>query len=180
VSAGLLVAGGTLPVPFAKIQPLAGLAQWAWLGLLLVAGIGVAFVCYRRDARVGAIVSVTAAAVAFVGGIAAGPPVALDAHKAPRALVAAARLEADAPVASLGWFQPSLVFYARRDVLKLQGLEEAKVFLAQSRPAYLFVPAGLWKQIAPQISTPHAEVARHYDFYRRTDVVVVRNSAAGV
>jgi hypothetical protein len=118
---------------------------------------------------------VTAAAVAFVGGIAAGPPVALDAHKAPRALVAATRLEPDAPVASLGWFQPSLVFYARRDVQKLQDLEEAKVFLAQSRPAYLFVPAGLWKQIAPQISTPHAEVARHYDFYRRTDVVVIRN-----
>jgi hypothetical protein len=90
-------------------------------------------------------------------------------------LIAATRLKADAQVASLGWFQPSLVFYARRDVLKLQDLEEAKAFLAQSRPAYLFVPAGLWKQIAPQISTPHTEVARRFDFYRRTDVVVVRN-----
>ena len=174
-SVGLLVAGGTLPVPFARVQPLAGLEQWAWLGLLLVAGAGAAFACYRRDQRGGAIVSVTAAAVAFMGGIAAGPPVTLDAHKAPRALIAATRLEADAQVASLGWFQPSLVFYARRDVLKLQDLEGAKAFLAQSRPAYLFVPVGLWKQIAPQFSTPHAEVARHYDFYRRTDVVVVRN-----
>jgi hypothetical protein len=83
-------------------------------------------------------------------------------------------------VASLDSFQPSLVFYARREVLKLQDLAEAKAFLAQSRPAYLFVPAGLWKQIAPQISTPHSEVARRFDFYRRTDVVVVRNSAAAV
>ena len=99
-SVGLLVAGGTLPVPFAKVQPLAGLEQWAWLGLLLVVGAGAAFACYRLDQRVGAIVSVTAAAVAFVGGIAAGPPVTLDAHKAPRALVAATRLEADAAVAS--------------------------------------------------------------------------------
>jgi hypothetical protein len=106
--------------------------------------------------------------------------VALDAHKAPRALVAASRLEADASVASLGWFQPSLVFYARRDVLKLQDLAGAQAFLAQPRPAYLFLPAKLWEEIAPHILTPHAEVARHYDFYRRTDVVVVRNSAAGV
>jgi hypothetical protein len=127
---------------------------------------------------VGAIVSVTAAAVAFVGGIAAGPPVALDAHKAPRALVAATRLATDdteVVVACLGWFQPSLVFYARREVQRIQDLEGAKAFLAQPRPAYLFVPAGLWKQIAPQISTPHTEVARRFDFYRRTDVVVVRN-----
>ena len=156
----------------------ARILKWFLLGLLLVAGAGAAFACYRRDQRVGAIVSVTAAAVAFVGGIAAGPPVTLDAHKAPRALVAATRLATDdteALVACLGWFQPSLVFYARREVQKLQDLEGAKAFLAQSRPAYLFVPAGLWKQIAPQISTPYTEVARHYDFYRRTDVVVVRN-----
>jgi 4-amino-4-deoxy-L-arabinose transferase-like glycosyltransferase len=182
-SVGLLVAGGTLPVPFAKVQPLAGLEQWAWLGLLLVAGAGAAFACYRLDERVGAVVSVTAAAAAFVGGIAAGPSVALDAHKAPRALVAATRLATDdteALVACLGWFQPSLVFYARREVQKLQDLEGAKAFLAQSRPAYLFVPAKLWEQIAPQIATPHSEVVRHFDFYRRTDVVVVRNSAAGV
>jgi hypothetical protein len=38
----------------------------------------------------------------------------------------------------------------------------------------------LWQQIKPQISTPHTEVARHFDFYRRTDVVVVRNSAVGM
>jgi hypothetical protein len=109
--------------------------------------------------------------------------VALDAHKAPRPLVAASGLETagtDALVACLGWFQPSLVFYARREVQRLRDLEGAKAFLAQSRPAYLFVPAGLWKQIAPQISTPHTEVARHFDFYRRTDVVVVRNSAVGM
>ena len=117
-----------------------------------------------------------------MGVMAAGPSVTVDAHKAPRALVAATRLATDEPRRGrvLGWFQPSLVFYARRDVQKLQDLEGAKAFLAQSRPAYLFVPAGLWQQIAPQISTPHAEVARRFDFYRRTDVVVVRNSAAGV
>ena len=182
-SLGLLVAGGALRLPFVKLQTLAGLEQWAWLGLFLVAGGMAAFVCHRFDHRAGAVVSVTAAAVAFMGVMAAGPSVTVDAHKAPRALVAATRLATDdteALVACLGWFQPSLVFYARRDVQKLQDLEAAKAFLAQSRPAYLFVPAGLWQQIAPQISTPHAEVARRFDFYRRTDVVVVRNSAAGV
>jgi hypothetical protein len=182
MSLGTLVAGGALPVPFVKTPTLAGLEQWAWLGLFLVAGGTAAFVCHRHDARAAAVVSVTVATAAFVGGIAAGPSVALDAHKAPRALVAATRLataDADALVGSLGWFQPSLVFYARRDVQKLRDLEEAKAFLAQSRPAYLFVPAKLWEQIAPQISTPHTEVARRFDFYRRTDVVVVRNSAAG-
>ncbi len=182
-SIGVLMAGGVLRVPFLKTQTLAGLEQWAWLGLFLIAGGAAAFVCHRVDARAGAVMSVTAAAAAFVGAIAAGPSLTVDAHKAPRALVAATRLATDdseALVACLGWFQPSLVFYARRDVQRLQDLEGAKAFLAQSRPAYLFVPAGLWQQIAPQISTPRTEVARHFDFYRRTDVVVVRNSAAGV
>lgn len=180
-SLGLLAAGGALQLPFGKLPKLAGLEQWAWLGVIPVAGAVAALVCYWLDARIGAIASVTAAAVAFVGGMAAGPPVTLDAHKAPRALVTAAGLapdDAETRAASFGWFQPTLVFYARREVQKLHDLEGVQGFLAQPRPAYLFAPASLWEKIAPHIRTPHAEVARHYDFYRRTEVVVVRNQVA--
>jgi 4-amino-4-deoxy-L-arabinose transferase-like glycosyltransferase len=182
-SLGLLVAAGSLRLPFGEPPHLVGLEHWAWLGVVPVAGAAAALVCYRLDARRGAIASVTAAAVAFVGGMAAGPPVALDAHKAPRALVAAAGLatdDAEARAASFGWFQPTLVFYARREVPKLHDQEAVQAFLAQPRPAYLFAPASLWEQIAPHIRTPYAEVARRYDFLRQTDVVVVRNQVAVV
>lgn len=180
---GLAVAGGSVYVPIAGVPKLAGVERWAWLGAIPVGGAAAALVCYRLDARKGVIASVTAAAVIFAGGIAAGPPVALDAHKAPRALVTVAGLAAEnseARVASFGWFQPSLVFYVRREVQRLDDPEGVRGFLAQPRPAYLFVPTGLWGKIAPDVRTPHAEVARHYDFYRRTDVVVVRNHAATV
>lgn len=180
-SLGLFVAAGSLRLPFGKPLQLAGLEDWAWLGLVPVAGAAAAMVCYSLDARGGAIASVTAAAAAFVGGMAAGPPVALDAHKAPRALVTAAGLardDAEARAASFGWFQPTLVFYARREVQRLHHQKGVQAFLAQPWPAYLFAPASLWEQIAPHIRTPHAEVARHYDFYRRTEVVVVRNQVA--
>jgi len=178
---GLAVVGGSVHLPIAGIPTLTGVERWAWLGAIPMAGAALAFACFRRDARVGVTASVTAAAVIFAGGIAAGPPVALDAYKAPRALVTAAGLadgHSEARVASFGWFQPTLVFYVRRDVQKLSDLEGVQSFLAQSRPAYLFVPADLWEQIAPNVRTPHAEVARRYDLYRRTDVVVVRNQAA--
>ncbi len=180
-SLGLFAAGGSLQLPFGGLPKLAGVERWAWLGVVPVVGAAAALVCYWFEARVSVIASVTAAAVTFVGGMAAGPSVALDAHKAPRALVTDAGLAPDDPearVASLGWFQPTLVFYVRRDVQKLNDLEGVRSFLAQPGPAYLFVPESLWEKIAPGLSTPYAVVARHHDFYRRTDVVVVRNHVA--
>ena len=180
-SLGLSAAGGALQLPFLKLPKLAGLEQWAWLGVIPVAGAAAGLVCYWLDARIGATASVTAAAVAFVGGMAAGPPVTLDAHMAPRALVTATGLASDdteARVATFGWFQPTLVFYVRREVQKLDDLLGVQGFLAQPRPAYLFVHASLWEKIVPHIRTPHTEVARHYDFLRRSEVVVVRNQVA--
>ncbi|MFN5329331.1 MAG: hypothetical protein ACK5DV_09130, partial [Planctomycetota bacterium] len=75
------------------------------------------------------------------------------------------------------WFQPSLVFYAQRRVDRLGGSTEARLFLEQPLPAYLAISARAWDELRP--SVPRAqEIARRYDMYRRTDVVLVANPAA--
>ncbi|HYH66433.1 MAG TPA: hypothetical protein VD866_17195 [Urbifossiella sp.] len=103
----------------------------------------------------------------------------MDRYKAPRDLVADARLDdptRDIRVGSYDWFQPSVVFYAKREVAKLPGPHAAAEFLAVPTPGYLLIPEPTWRQwIEPLTTTPHRVVARRFDFYRNCDVLVVTN-----
>jgi hypothetical protein len=77
---------------------------------------------------------------------------------------------------SYDWFQPSVVFYARREVAKLESPEKCAEFLAVPTPGYLFVPEPTWKRwIADKVNVPHRVAARRYDFYKNCDVLVITN-----
>src|SRR5205823_2072733 len=96
-----------------------------------------------RPAFAGLVVTGAAAAAAF-------PPRTADAHKAPRALVAAAgahRPDADVRVAAFDYFQPSLVFYCGREVQQLFTDRQALDFLRTPLPTYLFCPAETWDRL---------------------------------
>jgi hypothetical protein len=110
--------------------------------------------------------------------MAALPPRAVDEHKAPRALVAAAgarRPDAEIRVATFDYFQPSLVFYCEREVQQLFSEHQALDFLRGPLPAYLFCPAAVWDRLAPRAAAPVTLVARHHDLYRGCDIVVLSN-----
>jgi hypothetical protein len=173
----LLVAGGAIPVP--KVRTFPGLEAWAALGLIPAVGAGVMGWRLRAGDRRGVIAAVAVAAVAFVAALAAAVPPALDAYKAPRELVADAGLDdptRDLRIGSYDWFQPSIVFYARREVAKLSGPDAAAEFLAVPTPGYLLVPEPTWRQwIAPRVTVPHRVAARRFDFYRNCDILVVTN-----
>jgi 4-amino-4-deoxy-L-arabinose transferase-like glycosyltransferase len=176
--AGLLVAGGTVPVPALAGRTLPGLGNWAWVGLVPVAGAAAAAWYLRHDRRGRLVASLAAAAVLFIGAFAAFPPRAVDAQKAPRPLVAAAgacRPGAEVRVAALDYFQPSLVFYCRREVEQLATDRQALDFLRGPLPAYLFCPAAVWDRLSVQVRGPVTLLARHRDLYRNFDVVVVTN-----
>lgn len=177
VGAGLLVAGGAVAV--AGVRTFPGLDRWAVVGLVPLAGAAALAWRLRAGNRAGFVRAAAVAAVAFVAALAATAPAEMDRYKAPRALVADTRLDdptRDLRAGSYDWFQPSVVFYARREVAKLPGPDAAAEFLAVPTPGYLFVPEPTWRQwIAPKVTTPHRVAARCFDFYRNCDVLVVTN-----
>ncbi|MBP3958041.1 hypothetical protein J8F10_22525 [Gemmata sp. G18] len=106
-------------------------------------------------------------AIAFTGLTAAFPALKVDVYKG--ATRAGARGVDDPAremrLAHLDWFQPSVVFYAHREVTDLKSVEQAAEFLAVPTPGFLFVPAKTWEQfVEPKVAVPTRIVARHYDF----------------
>jgi hypothetical protein len=102
----------------------------------------------------------------------------VDRDKAPRALVATAARDAigtDPRVGGYKYFQPSLVYYARRPVARLLTAPEALDFLARPGPAYLFLTAPDWQALASKCPPGCREVGRHWDLYKACEVVVVAN-----
>ena len=122
VAAGLLVAGGVLAPSLVKGQHLPGVEVWAAAGILPVAGAAAAWWLIRRGRRGPALAALGTAAVVFLTVMAGWGVAAVDAYKAPRPLVRAMlrdQSEGEIRVGCYHYFQPSLVFYARRDVLVL-------------------------------------------------------------
>lgn len=176
---GLLAAAGQLPcaaITRAVRHPFPELAGGVWLGLLPIVGAVGAWWLGRR--RRWAVAVMLAVGVVYVAGLAGLASLALESYKAPRELVIASgaqdRLH-EVRLASLDYFQPSLVFYAQREIHKLHSVSEAEAFLRSPLPAYLFITATAWEQLRSQL--PGHELARRYDLYRRCEVVVVGNRA---
>jgi 4-amino-4-deoxy-L-arabinose transferase-like glycosyltransferase len=159
-----------------------GLAAWAVVGLVPVAGAAGMFWCLKRNDRGGVVAAAAAAAVVFSGLVAAFPPSVMEAYKAPRELVRASGVGQpgrELRLASLQWFQPTTVFYAGRRVERLPSADAAAEFLATPTPAYLFVPAPVWEKLAPAMPGTARVVARHVDFMKRCDILVVTNTPPG-
>jgi hypothetical protein len=180
VGGGLLVAGGTIPVP--KMRTFPGLESWAILGLIPLAGAAAMAIALRSGNRRGFVYVTAIASVAFVGLVSAFPSRAMDDYKAPRELVRSGGIAdptRDVRLAAYDWFQPSVVFYSQRHVEKLPSVEKAAEFLAVPTPGYLFVEEPTWNDwIANQVTVPHHVAAKHFDFYRNKHVLVIANSAA--
>jgi hypothetical protein len=114
--------------------------------------------------------------------MAALPVGVVDRYKAPRELVRASGIgdpAKDVRVGARDWFQPSVVFYAGREVKDLLSDDDAAAFLAVPTPGYLIVPEPVWeKRLAEQVTVPHRVAARQYDFLVKCDVLVVTNQTA--
>jgi 4-amino-4-deoxy-L-arabinose transferase-like glycosyltransferase len=173
-----LVTGGAVRLPALQGWYLPGLSTWSLLGLVPIAGAAAAWLSLSKGNRRGLIVGITVSSILFIGGLVAGGSVAIENYKAPRALVQAAHAQQTDQEIRIGcyqYFQPSLVFYCRREVQHLESEQQVLDFLRCPLPVYLFVPAPVWAQLQARIDAPHHLLARHGDVYRHCDVVVVAN-----
>jgi 4-amino-4-deoxy-L-arabinose transferase-like glycosyltransferase len=178
VAVGLLITGGVLAPSLVRGQPLPGVAPWAAVGLLPVAGAAAAWWLVRRGRRGPALAALGTAAVVFFAVVAGWGVAAVDACKAPRPLVRAMtddRTAREIRVGCYHYFQPSLVFYARHNVLTLGDDEDVAELLRYPVEVYVFLPAAEWERLQPLVRTPCRLVGRHRDLYRKCDVVVVTN-----
>jgi 4-amino-4-deoxy-L-arabinose transferase-like glycosyltransferase len=178
VSLGLLAAGGALPVHALRGGTLPGLEQGAVLGLLLVLAAAGGWWCLRRHERTQMVIIVASGAVLFVGGLAAWLGTALNPHKAPRELagkIHAHPAERDFRVGCYEYFQPSLVFYSRRQVERLESQDDALDFLSSPLPVYLYMPGSVWDAWQANGGKAYHVLGRCRDFYKNCDVVVVTN-----
>ena len=183
IASGMLVASGAVNVlrPGARLFP--GLEWWAPIGLVPLGAAVVMGLALRANDRARFVRVMAVSAVVLTALIAAFLPRVIDKQKAARELVRESGVDdpsRDVRLAQFHWFQPSLVFYSQREVAELKSPEVAAWFLAVPTPAYLFIPAKLWEQIlAPMVWVPTRIVARHYDFNRNHEVLVVTNDVTG-
>jgi 4-amino-4-deoxy-L-arabinose transferase-like glycosyltransferase len=179
LAAGLLVAGGAVPLAALRGRYVPGLQGGVVLGVLLVAAAAVALPLAWRGRRGAALAVCTLAALVLAGGAALWGAVVVDRLKAPRPLAAALpadHLRREVRVGAHGYFQPSLVFYCQRKVRRLDDPADAAEFLCGPLPSYLFVPARTWERMSPDLPTCRV-LARHYDLYDHHDIVLVTNEA---
>jgi 4-amino-4-deoxy-L-arabinose transferase-like glycosyltransferase len=177
-SVGLLAASGVIELSLLKGRSLPGLEVGVFLGLLPVLGAGAAWLCWKREATVGMLGALSASAVLFVFSLMTWGAAALDAHKAPRTLVAQAdakQLHREVRIGCYGWYQPSLVFYCEREVQQLLSEQQALEFLRSPLEVYLFVPIQIWEGLEGKVSGPSRLLARQRCLYRNCEVVVISN-----
>jgi 4-amino-4-deoxy-L-arabinose transferase-like glycosyltransferase len=178
-ASGLVLASGVVPAAFLRGRSFPGLEAWAVVGLLPVAGAAGAWWCGRRRRLTGLLVCVSAAAVLFVGTLAAFGSSVFNKFKAPRQLVEQAEGLVRTRDLLIGAYQlehlPSLTFYCQRTVAHQPTAADALCFLRSPTPVYLFLPAPTWDAIAGQARGPYRVLGRSRDLYRGGDVVVVTN-----
>jgi 4-amino-4-deoxy-L-arabinose transferase-like glycosyltransferase len=179
VSFALLIAGDALPVARLHGRRLPGVEVTAWLGMAFLAGAAAAGWCLRRRRPGGLIGCVAASGVVFAGAVALWGAGVVDRFKAPRPLAAAMpedHLRREVRVAAFDYFQPSIVFYCRREVFCPQDEFFTLAYLQTPLPVYLFVSEEKWEQLRA-FAPGYRFVARHRDLYNGRDVLLVTNDS---
>jgi 4-amino-4-deoxy-L-arabinose transferase-like glycosyltransferase len=177
-SFGLLFAGGVLPFPAVSGGSISGVGVWAGAGFIPMSGAVLAWRYWYRDKLQRMLACTVITAMLFLGLLLIGASISLDKLKAPRALVetaAACDEYHEVRIGAYQYFQPSLVFYCRREVKCLDTEEKTLEFLRCPLPVFLFMPAEAWEDLRTKVRIPARLLARQFDLYRHCEVVVVTN-----
>jgi Dolichyl-phosphate-mannose-protein mannosyltransferase len=177
---GTTAVSGALTLPGLRMRQMPGIETYALLAApLLLGALAAAWMLLRGSHRTGVLVALTASSLLFTGAAAGWGAAAVEAWKAPRALVQSLppdQTRRDTRVATYAYFQPSLIFYCRRQVLCLGSEQQVLDFLQEPLPSYLFVRADQWIAIEAKVRGPHRMLGKQRDFYQNCDVVVVTNN----
>jgi 4-amino-4-deoxy-L-arabinose transferase-like glycosyltransferase len=178
VAVGLFLAGGIVDLPVLRGRKLPGIEIWAGMAVVPILGATLAWWLAVRNRHREMVACLLITAVLFIGPFAAWGSIQVDAFKAPRPLVLdghACQTGRDIRVGCYQFYQPSLVFYCRREVKVFEEEDQVLEFLQSPWQVYLFVPAKPWQTLAAKVQGSHRVLATHRDLYKGYEVVVVTN-----
>ena len=174
---GFLIGAGTIPISAGdKMRTFPGLELWAWIGLIPLAGLVVMW--WLRGQTGKQVAALCFLAVAFSGSIGLWNLSTLNDVKAQKPLVGFLPPDLskrEVQLATLGWFQPSIVFYAGREVRNhaQDRFEELESMLVLPRETYLFTTASQAAKLRAR-GWELTELGRHYDFYRNIEALAIK------
>ncbi len=174
----MLLVAGALPGDLLRGQYFPGFRNWAVLGALPIATAVGCWLCQSANKRGTVLAGLSIMAVLFAAGLILCASNTVDQEKAPRFLTAGtgvARPTEEIRVGAFGYFQPSLVFYCQREVTHLEDAGQTRDFLSSPLPSYIFVPELLWQTISVNMPAGCHIIERHYELYRRCQVLVIAN-----
>lgn len=177
-AAGLVIASGVIPLHVLKGNAIPGLQWWAVIGVVPVAATIGAWQLLRDGRRDRALGVLAAASVAYLFLMVTFPTRVVDGRKAPKQLITASgacRPTEEVRIAAYQYFQPSLVFYAKREVHQLQEEKGALDFLASPLPVYLVTPSKQWALLESRATPGCRVVARKHDLYGNCEIAVITN-----
>jgi 4-amino-4-deoxy-L-arabinose transferase-like glycosyltransferase len=178
VTVALLAVSGGVEVRFLRGRTFPDAAPWALLGAVPVAGAVAGAWLFERGRRGGVIAAVAVAAVLFGAAVGGWGLEAVEEQKAARPLAKALpedQLLRDVRLATYRYFQPSLVFYCRREVARCKDEREVVGFLQRQLPSFLFVPEDDWAEMRTRVPLEVRVLARRRDLYGGRTIVVVTN-----
>jgi 4-amino-4-deoxy-L-arabinose transferase-like glycosyltransferase len=178
VGGGLLAASGVTGLVPLRGRELPELAPWAAAGLLPVAAAVWAWRWLRREQRGWAVGVVAVACMGMVGLLAAFGPAAVDGRKLPKQLAAEIERHMTGREAAVGcyhYYQPSLVFYTRRQVVRFDADQEALDHLHSPTQAFLLVPREHWARLSALVDAPCRVVTHRSDFVTGQNVLLITN-----
>jgi 4-amino-4-deoxy-L-arabinose transferase-like glycosyltransferase len=177
IGGGFSLISGTVAAPGLAGKELPALAALAWLGLLPIAAVIPAWIWMRQRRRtvIGLVALSSVALVGLLAGL--GPRAVHPYHLSPHL---AGRLEAhqqsrEVQIGCYRFFQPSLVFYTRRQIERLGDDQAAVDLLHRPVESYLVVPAQTWEELRPRVETSCTVVARHREFQTGREILLITN-----
>lgn len=173
IGIGFLVATPIATRYFLHGDMLPGLA-----GLIPLFGGVAAYVLVRRNQARAAATAFAATAILFATTLFGVTSLRVDRHQTSAALLQQIPERESARIASFGYFQPSLAFYARRPVEKLKTPEQVRELLESSPSAYVVVRSKSYGELEPQLPPGVAVLKRMPNFLRRDEVLLLGRTQA--
>ncbi len=179
-STALFILGGGIELPQLSFL-IPGLLSWVWVGVIPVLGALVAgwYLLFRDRDRM--LIALTLTATLFVSVVCGGALIALNDLKASPSLASTLPSDHEYREIRVGAYcydRPSMVFYCRREVRRLDVVPEAVHFLSQPLPSYVFVSVERWPELEPLLPPGSRVVGSFPDLYAKGQpVLVVANHA---
>jgi 4-amino-4-deoxy-L-arabinose transferase-like glycosyltransferase len=179
-TAGILLAGGMIPLPRIELQSLIGSEYLAAVGVVPIAGALAAWQLARRQRRTAALASLGVAGVLFLAPLFAWAGQIVEQLKPARSLVAEAHaLQRTRDLLIVNYnveYLASLHFYCQRGVDYCSSDAQVLDRLRSLRQVYLFLPAADWSRLSGHAPSSCRVLARHRDLHQHIgEVVVVTN-----